>query len=49
VNEHGIDAFFPVVPGACSLEDALNVENARVNLTRTAEQAFRLLQLGGRL
>lgn len=49
VNEHGIDAFFPVVPGACSLEDALNVENARVNLTRTAEQAFRVLQLGGRL
>lgn len=49
VNEHGIDAFFPIVPGACALDAALDKENARANLMRTAEQAFRLLQLGGRI
>lgn len=49
VNEHGVDAFFPIVPGACSLEDALDVANARANLERTAEQAFRLLKLGRKL
>lgn len=49
VNAHGIDSFFPIVPGACSLDDALDAENAHANLVRTAEQAFRLLQLGGRL
>lgn len=49
VNAHGIDAFFPIVPGACALDAALDKENARANLTRTAEQAFRLLQLGGRI
>lgn len=49
VNEYGVDAFFPIVPGACSLEDALDAENARANLMRTAEQAFRLLEVGRKL
>lgn len=42
-NEAGIDAFFPIVPGIVSLEEAMNTENARDNLSRTAEQIFRLL------
>ncbi len=42
-NEHGIDAFFPIVPGAVSLEDAMNTENAYKNLKNTANQVFRLI------
>ena len=42
-NEHGIDAFFPIVRGVTTLEDALNKENAYKNLTATAKQVFRLL------
>ncbi len=44
VNEHGIDAYFPIAPGAVSLADALDKTNAAANLKRTAEQAFRLLR-----
>ena len=43
-NENGIDAFFPIVRGAVSLEDAMNTENAAKNLKMTAEQAFRLVR-----
>lgn len=43
VNEHGIDAFFPVVRGPVSLEEALDKDNAWRNLADTAEQVFRLL------
>ena len=42
-NEHGIDAFFPIVRGVTSLEDALNTENAYRNLVNTARQVFRLI------
>ncbi|MBO5409189.1 MAG: glycerate kinase [Clostridia bacterium] len=42
-NEHGIDAFFPIVRTPCSLSDAMNVENAYRNLADTAEQVFRLI------
>lgn len=45
-NAHGIDAFFSIVPGVVTLEEALNPENAYKNLVRTAEQALRLLTLG---
>ena len=44
VNEGGIDAFFPIVRGACSLEEAMDRKNAYRNMTDTAEQAFRLIQ-----
>ncbi len=44
-NEHGIDAFFPIVRGACSLEEAMNPDNAFCNMSDTAEQVFRLLKL----
>ena len=42
-NAHGIDAFFPILRSPCSLDDAMDIENARENLTRTAEQTFRLI------
>lgn len=42
-NEAGIDAFFPIVRGVTTLEDAMNKENARKNMAAATEQAFRLL------
>lgn len=43
-NEHGIDAFFPIVRTPCTLEEAMDIENAFANLSDTAEQVFRLLK-----
>lgn len=43
-NEHGIDAFFPILRTPCSLDDAMNIENAYSNLKETAEQVFRLVK-----
>ena len=43
-NEHGIDAFFPIVRTPCSLSDAMDIKNAYENLRSTAEQAFRLIK-----
>lgn len=42
-NTHGIDAFFPIVRGAVSLEEAMDRENAARNMTDAAEQVFRLM------
>lgn len=42
-NKAGIDAFFPIVRGVSTLEDAMNKENAHKNMAAAAEQAFRLL------
>ena len=42
VNEHGIDAFFPVLRNVTTLAEALDVANAAANLRATACQAFRL-------
>ena len=42
-NKCGIDAFFPIIKGPCSLSDAMKRENALKNLEDTAEQVFRLL------
>ena len=44
-NEHGIDAFFPILRSVQSLQDAMNPENARYNMIATVEQVFRLLHL----
>ena len=44
-NHHGIDAFFPIMRGVVSLEEALDPKEARLNAADTAEQVFRLLQL----
>ncbi len=43
-NNNGIDAFFPILRTPCTLEDAMNIENAYSNLKATAEQAFRLIK-----
>ena len=42
-NEKGIDAYFPIVRGITTLEEAIKKENAKENLKATAEQVFRLL------
>ena len=42
-NENGIDAFFPIVRGVCTLKEAMDNETARANLSDTVEQVFRLL------
>lgn len=41
-NQQGIDAFFPVLRSAVSLEEAMNSENAKKNVEDTTEQVFRL-------
>ena len=46
VNQHGIDAFFPVLREVVSLEAALDKGNAAANLAATTEQVFRCLLLG---
>ena len=40
----GIDAFFPIVRGAVSLEDAMQTDHAKQNMTDTVEQVFRMLR-----
>ena len=42
-NEHGIDAFFPILRGVVTLEEAMNSDNARRNMAATVEQVFRLI------
>lgn len=44
-SEEGIDAFFPIVRGAATLEEAMDKENAKRNMTLSVEQVFRLLFL----
>ena len=45
-----IDAFFPIVSGPCTLAEAMDRAQARKNMSRTAEQTFRLWKAaqGGR-
>ena len=43
--EQGIDAFFPIVRKPCSLDEAMNIENAYKNLKNTAEQVMRLIKV----
>ncbi len=45
-NEAGIDAYFPILRGVCTLEEAMENETARRNMTGTAEQAVRLFLAG---
>lgn len=42
-NKKGIDAFFPIVRGITTLEEAMNPQNAKDNLTATAKQVMRLI------
>ena len=43
-NEAGIDAFFPILRGVVTLDEAMKAENAAANMSDTVEQAFRLIQ-----
>lgn len=42
-NTEGIDAFFPILRGVCTLAEAMDPVAARNNMTATVEQVFRLL------
>lgn len=42
-NKVGIDAFFPIVRGVTTIEEAMNTENAKNNMRMTVEQVFRLM------
>ena len=43
-NKEGIDAFFPILRGVVTLEEAMKNENAKQNLADTAEQVIRLMK-----
>lgn len=44
-NEHGIDAFFPILRRIQTLQDAMEPSNARNNMISTVEQVFRLIKI----
>ncbi len=45
-NREGIDAFFAILPGVCTLDEAMEKEIAKRNMKNTAEQVMRLLLAG---
>ena len=47
-NEKGIDAFFSILPGVRSLDEAMNTETAQKNMRNAAEQVFRLVLACGK-
>ena len=44
-NQVGIDAYFPILRGISTLEEAMEKENARRNLEDTVEQVIRLYHM----
>lgn len=44
-NEHGIDAFFPILRRVQTLEEAMDCNNAKENLQDSVEQVFRLIKI----
>lgn len=48
-NDGGIDAFFPILQGVVTLEEAMAAENAKHNMAATVEQVFRVLKVAGKL
>ena len=46
-NEHGIDAFFPILRRIQSLQEAMDPSVARENMATTVEQVFRLINVRG--
>lgn len=46
-NNHGIDAFFPILRTVCTLEQAMDNKTACSNMADTVEQVFRTIKLGG--
>lgn len=43
-NDGGIDAYFPILRGVVSLQEAMEQDNARSNMTAAVEQVFRLVK-----
>jgi len=43
-NEYGIDAFFPILRTPCTLQEAMDCDNAFNNLKDTASQVFKLIK-----
>ena len=43
-NQHGIDAFFPILRTVSTLDDAMCPETARNNMVAAVEQVFRLIK-----
>lgn len=46
-NEHGIDAFFPILRRIQTLQEAMEPAIARDNMVTTVEQVFRLINVRG--
>ena len=44
-NQHGIDAFFPILRGVVTLKEAMDKENAHRNMVDTVEQVFRVVEM----
>lgn len=44
-NQHGIDAYFPILRSITTADESMNPEIAKKNLADTAEQVFRLLHI----
>ena len=44
-NQHGIDAFFPILRGVLTLKEAMNKEVAHQNMVDTVEQVFRVVEM----
>ncbi|MDY5741600.1 MAG: glycerate kinase [Lachnospiraceae bacterium] len=47
-NNHGIDAFFPILRNVVSLQEAMDAKQARQNMIDTVEQVFRLIKSCGK-
>lgn len=48
-NEHGIDAFFPILRKIQTLQEAMDPVNARSNMVSCVEQVFRLINIRGEI
>lgn len=46
-HEAGIDAYFPIIRGVCSLDEAMNRESAKRNMADAVEEVFRTLRACG--
>lgn len=44
-NQHGVDAFFPILRGVVTLKEAMNKEVAHQNMVDTVEQVFRVVEM----
>lgn len=44
-NEEGIDAYFPIIQGVCTIDKAMQKDNAINNMVKTTEQIIRLINV----